>query len=255
MRLNLLTVSSLIQSTALIGLLVGCQPQTSAPPTIARTSGQIATDGAAPNPARAPESVNPQAVSPSSTQPDPSEPDSAPTDARRIVEQCKISMAKVNDPDLPLNVRSTPDTTRKNIVGTIENNRFVTVINEQNGWFEISDPIQGWIAKSRTDSNCNTKIERVQFAKNQDSISIRDRFVGTGTHVYRLNLAKGQNLSVISEFKGLMPAIYAPDGTQITPIANNSDQWSGTLNVSGDYRFELDSNYKGYRYSFHVQAR
>lgn len=255
MRLNLLTVS-IIKSTALIGLLVGCQPQTSAPPTIAPTSGEIAkAPDAAANPGQVTESANPQAVSQSSTQPDRSEPNSAPTDALRTVEQCKISMAKVNDPDSPLNVRSTPDTTRKNVVGTIENNRFVSVINEQNGWFEISDPIRGWIAKSRTDSNCNTKIERVQFAKNQDSVSIRDRFVGTGTHVYRLNLAKGQNLSVISEFKGLMPVVFAPDGTQITPIANNSDQWSGTLNVSGDYRFQLDSNYKGYRYSFRVQAR
>lgn len=261
MQFNCLTVSSLIKSAVLIGLLSGCQSQASAPPMIGERNVKedvTTLDSIPPAPptrTTAPPSAQtaPQRSTQSTSQ--TSEPDSSSTDAIRTIEQCKISMAKVNDPDSPLNVRSTPDTTRKNIVGALENNRFVTVIKEQNGWFEISDPTRGWIAKSRTESNCNTKIERVQFAKGQDSVTIRDRFIGTGTHTYRLNLAKGQKLSVISDAKGLMPVIFAPNKMQISPIANNQDQWSGTLAASGDYQFQLDSNYKGYRYSFQVQVR
>jgi hypothetical protein len=31
--------------------------------------------------------------------------------------------------------------------------------------------------------------------------------------------------------------------------------WSGELAMTGDYTLELDSNYKGYKYSFSVQVK
>jgi serine/threonine protein kinase len=60
----------------------------------------------------------------------------------------------VSDPEPPLNVRSAPDDTLNNVVGTLENDTPLTVITEQKGWLQISSPVQGWISKNRTKNTC-----------------------------------------------------------------------------------------------------
>jgi serine/threonine protein kinase len=60
----------------------------------------------------------------------------------------------VSDPESPLNVRSTPDDTLDNIVGTLEDGTPLTVVTEQNDWLQISSPVQGWISKKRTKTVC-----------------------------------------------------------------------------------------------------
>lgn len=60
----------------------------------------------------------------------------------------------VSDPQSPLNVRSTPNANLGNIVGKLDNDTIVTIINEQNGWVQISSPVQGWIYKNRTKTVC-----------------------------------------------------------------------------------------------------
>ncbi len=60
----------------------------------------------------------------------------------------------VSDPGSPLNVRATPDETLDNVVGQLEDGTSLTVIAEQNGWLQISSPLQGWVSKKRTKTNC-----------------------------------------------------------------------------------------------------
>lgn len=60
----------------------------------------------------------------------------------------------VNDPQSPLNVRSSPNI-KSEPVGTLNNGTPVTSVAEKNGWIQISSPIPGWIAKSRTRRICN----------------------------------------------------------------------------------------------------
>ncbi|HEY9669142.1 MAG TPA: SH3 domain-containing protein, partial [Coleofasciculaceae cyanobacterium] len=60
----------------------------------------------------------------------------------------------VSDPESPLNVRSAPDDTLDNVVGTVEDGTPITVVNEQNGWLQISSPVQGWVSKNRTKTVC-----------------------------------------------------------------------------------------------------
>lgn len=165
-------------------------------------------------------------------------------------------MAKVNDPESLLNVRSSPNAASKdNIVGKLRNGAYVDVKDEQDGWFNITGETPGWIAKSRTESNCGEKIERVEFGKGQDSIQIADRFIGVGTHSYRLNLAKGQKLTVTSDRGGVFPRIIAPNGRDLVSSPDQQSPWTSELAETGDYKFELESNYKGYQYAFSVQAR
>lgn len=165
-------------------------------------------------------------------------------------------MAKVNDPESALNVRSSPNAASKdNIVGQLKNGVFVEVKDEQNGWFKIAGETPGWIAKSKTESNCGEKIERVEFGSNQDSIQIADRFIGVGTHSYRLNLAKGQRLTVTSDRGDVFPRIIAPNGKDLVSSPDQQSPWTSELAETGDYKFELESNYKGYPYAFSVNVR
>ena len=174
--------------------------------------------------------------------------------ASRKVETCKITMAKVTDSNPPLNVRSQPTIAPDNVVGKLKNGTFVTVTNEVDGWFEIATPVKGWITKSQTDSGCNEKTERVSFGAGGDSVTIAERFVGTGSHRYRFNLGKGQTLSVKSDRRTL-PRIVSPNGKDLFSADDRQTSWTGELATTGDYTLELDSNYKGYKYSFSVQVK
>lgn len=60
----------------------------------------------------------------------------------------------VSDPQPPLNVRSTPNANLGKIVGKLDNDTPVSIVNEQNGWVQINSPVQGWISKNRTKTVC-----------------------------------------------------------------------------------------------------
>ncbi len=164
-------------------------------------------------------------------------------------------MAVVNDPESPLNVRSTPDTTADNIVGQLKNKTYVTVVKEQDGWFQITTPTKGWVAKNRTDSGCNQKVERITLNDSTQPVTISDRFVGTGSHRYVINASAGQTI-IVDRNRGPMPSLIAPDGTFLLegPLEEKRQQWRGKLAQTGEYVLELDSNFKGYKYTFSVEV-
>ncbi|NJP10698.1 MAG: SH3 domain-containing protein [Leptolyngbyaceae cyanobacterium RU_5_1] len=176
------------------------------------------------------------------------------SDLSRELQSCVITMAVVNDTEPPLNVRSAP-TNDSDKIAELENGAFVSVATEQNGWFQITEPIQGWIAKSRTRNGCNRKVENVSFAAGETSAIIRDRFIGTGNHQYRFNARKGQILTITSR-QGPLPRVIAPGDK---PLVDGPDdqrtRWSGELQHNGDYTVELDSNFRGYEYSFQVEIK
>lgn len=170
----------------------------------------------------------------------------------RQVQSCTVSMAVVDDPNPPLNVRSAPTTAEDNIVGKLENGTFLDVRQEQPDWFQITAPVEGWVASSRTRFSCNQKVEQVNFGTGNTSTEISDRFIGTGSHQYLLRAREGQTLTLTRQ-SGPFPSLSTPDGkTLVTGPDDNRDRWSGTLPATGDYILWLDSNYKGYTYSFVV---
>ncbi|MCY7273891.1 MAG: SH3 domain-containing protein [Phormidesmis sp. CAN_BIN44] len=225
-------------------------PSTGAPTTIVSKP----TDKLNPVPTATPGSSQAPVSDPvKPTDPLPSKPQE-PEAASRKVESCKVTMAKIADANPPLNVRSNPTIAPNNIVGTLKNGTFVTVTKELDGWFAIATPIKGWIAQNQTDSGCNDKTERVSFGAGGNSVMIAERFVGTGSHRYRFNLGKGQTLSVRSDQRTL-PRVVAPNGKDLFNADDRQTSWTGELATTGDYTLELDSNYKGYKYSFSVQVK
>ena len=122
------------------------------------------------------------------------------------------------------------------------------------GWFEIVTPVKGWVAQSQTDSGCNEKTERVSFGTGGDSVTIAERFIGTGSHRYLFNLGKGQRLTVSSD-RGTLPMVLAPNGKALKEFDDQQTSWTRELAMTGDYTLEIGSNFKGYKYSFSVQVK
>jgi uncharacterized protein YgiM (DUF1202 family) len=180
--------------------------------------------------------------------------DSTPSnDDLNKVERCETTMAKINDPNPPANVRSQPNTDSASVVGTLKNGTFVTVINSNDGWLKISTPTKGWVSKTIALSGCNQKEERVAFAKGSTKTTIADEFIGTGSHTYQMYLLKGQTVRLRSQ-RGPRPTLLSPQGQELVATADSAAPWSGKLDQSGDYKIILDSNFKGYRYAFEVVA-
>ncbi len=169
------------------------------------------------------------------------------------VERCETTMAKINDPNPPANVRSQPNTDSASIVGTVRNGTFVTVTDSNDGWLKISTPTKGWVSKKIALSGCNQKEERVTFAKGSTKATIADEFIGTGSHSYQMYLLKGQTVRLRSQ-RGPRPTLLSPQGRELAATADSSAPWSGKLDQSGDYKIILESNFKGYKYAFEVVA-
>ena len=62
----------------------------------------------------------------------------------------------VTDPNPPLNIRSSPVSAKDNVVGNLKNGTLVTVINENKGWVQISQPLRGWIYETLTVTTCTS---------------------------------------------------------------------------------------------------
>lgn len=172
---------------------------------------------------------------------------------------CQIRMARIDDPNPPINVRSVPEATDdKSIVGQLKNNTFVSVAEEEKGWLRITDPIPGWIAKNKTQSSCSQVTERIRFSPGGTEAIVKGRMIGGGSHRYLLNAGQGQTLIVTNhQQQKVFPTILTPDGKVLAGHPYEDSQrmeWTGQLPTTGDYTFEFDSNYKGFEYEFSIEV-
>ena len=128
---------------------------------------------------------------------------------------CQISMSVVNDSNPPLNVRSHPRVTDSKIVGSLNNNTFVSIAEAQNGWLRITDPVAGWIAKNRTESSCAQVRQEITFLPGGDEAIVKGRIIGGGSHSYIIRATKSQTMTVKNR-KDVFPQILTPDGKLLT---------------------------------------
>jgi len=187
---------------------------------------------------------------------------SSATDSDAItIETCTIKMAQVDDPNSPLNLRPQPDTTGEPIA-KLDNGTWLSVLAERGEWLQVK-PLDGetaptgWVARKLTRSTCNLKIAQITLQPGSTGLKIKDRFVGTGSHTYKLNITEGQTL-VVSDVSGPAPVLLNASGETITPLAQADDTnmgWSQKIPKTGEYLLELDSNAKGYDYQFAIALR
>lgn len=255
---SVLAVAGALSLAALAGLTVACaQSSVTEPSGTSPSAAPIASPTNQPSPSSSPAASTPAATTQKQTteQTTKTTPNSSPN-ANRTIESCVVKMALVNDPNPPLNVRSTPATGGENVVGQLKNNTLVTVADDQNGWLQIKTPLKGWISKAQTTHSCNQKVERLNLSADNAAIPIADRFVGTGSHRYIFPATKGQSLTITHD-RGPFPIIIAPDGSILLGHEKDDKRttWSGELAQTGDYALELESNFRGYRYGFSMQVK
>ncbi|NER01569.1 MAG: SH3 domain-containing protein [Okeania sp. SIO3C4] len=170
---------------------------------------------------------------------------------------CKIRMAIVDDPEPPLNVRSSPEVREGNKVAQLNNNTFVSVADEKSGWLRITNPVIGWVAKNRTRSTCAIVDETITFSPEGDRAIVRGQMIGTGSHNYRVRMIQGQTMT-IKNFGDVFPAIISPDGQLMARepnIEGNENEWTDIIPISGLYTLQLDSNFRGFEYEFLVEIK
>jgi Bacterial SH3 domain len=255
-------IASLLSVGAVAGGTVALRQQ---PPTPPPTAKAVTASPSSPPPTMVydrPEVIaalpdKPAAIPPKITPTPPAirEPiaptNSAPSQPRRQVSSCKILMAIVKD-STPLNVRDQPNLDGA-IVGTVTDGTFVNVKQEQSGWLQITEPA-GWIAKSKTASQCGQKVEQVRFGSGQTNATLSDEFLGAGNHQYKLALGQGQTLTIKGAV-GPMPAVIAPDGKYLVGLDEANGTWTTKLPSTGAYTVEMDSNFRGYKYEFSVDVQ
>ncbi len=178
-------------------------------------------------------------------------PQPVPTKTQRPMadDRCSVTMAKVMDPDPPLNVRSSPDSSAPNITGQLNNGVYVTIEAETSEWYKITSPQSGWIAKSKTKHGCSQRAERL--AANS---TVTGEFIGTGDHIYIVNLKSGQTLT-LNPTQGPRPGLMDPGGKMIQEMEDDRSPLIIPIKASGDYRIDLASQYKGYTYEFTVEVK
>jgi Bacterial SH3 domain len=243
-------IASLLGVGAVAGGTVALRQQPATPPLV--TQAVTASPAAPPTIAALPDKTSTKITpTPPATRETIAPANSAPSQPIRQVSSCKILMAIVKD-STPLNVRDQPNLNGA-IVGTVTDGTFVSVKQEQSGWLEISEP-PGWIAKSKTASQCGQKVEQVSFSAGQPSATVSDEFLGVGSHRYQLALRQGQTLTIKGAV-GPMPAVIAPDGKYLVGLDEANGTWATQLPSTGEYTLEMDSNFRGYKYDFAVDVR
>jgi hypothetical protein len=164
-------------------------------------------------------------------------------------------MAVVDDPAPPLNVRSTPEVLPDNVVGQLNNDTFLFVSEQQNGWLKIRNPIPGWVAQNRTRSSCANIVQPINFSRDRNQAIIQGEIIGSGSHRYTFEGQANQTLTVESR-NAIFPQIITPDGQLIAddaaPVVDRQS-WTGQLPTTGQYTLELNSNFRGFEYDFSVE--
>lgn len=173
------------------------------------------------------------------------------------VRRCDTTMARVDDPRAPLNVRSQPEVTDDNVVGQLDDRAWVTITGEDSGWWRISDPQSGWIAKNLTDSSCNELVAQLGFPAGATAVRLSDRIVGAGFHEYRLEAMAQQTMTLTAIDDSPLPFVRAPNGREITDAASMQGRstWRGELPSSGEYILEYNSNFQGFEYETEIEIR
>ncbi|MFH7025431.1 MAG: SH3 domain-containing protein [Heteroscytonema crispum UTEX LB 1556] len=130
-----------------------------------------------------------------------------------ILYALEVAQAQTNncltfiaDANSPLNVRSNPRVEEGNIVGTLQDDTLVKVVDSRNEWLQIHAPMRGWVTKNRTTTECsNTQIQ--------------NRIVRLGEQA-----AKGDRLAA----NNLITLIPYSDGIATTQVTVALTKWAGT---------------------------
>ncbi len=76
--------------------------------------------------------------------------------------QRPVCQTLATDPNPPLNVRSSPVVAPDNVIGKVTNGTVLRVVDRQQGWLRVNQPLEGWVYEELTVTSCAPKTNGLQ---------------------------------------------------------------------------------------------
>lgn len=177
----------------------------------------------------------------SSTQGPISEPSSTLSPASDIIplpENCQVI---VNDPNPPLNIRSSPEIKPSNIVTTIDNGTTLSVLGSQEGWLKIKAPTSGWVSEKLTQRVCQQPAQRVRFSSGETGTVLAQTLSPHDQQPFLLNAQAQQTLTVQLSTGAVDVQVLDPQGRLIAQVDRQTPSAQATLPLAGDYTITVEN--------------
>lgn len=89
-----------------------------------------------------------------------------------VAKESTVCNTIATDPSPPLNVRSSPVVAPDNVVGTVRNGTRLVVVDQNEGWLRVTQPIEGWVYQDLTVTSCISATTVAQTAPNDEGMSV-----------------------------------------------------------------------------------
>ncbi|ABW30647.1 serine/threonine protein kinase [Acaryochloris marina] len=187
--------------------------------------------------------VSPSASVEPSAEPSPT-PSFSPPPTRNITplpSNCKVT---VNDPNPPLNIRSSPEVSPNNIVATADNGTPLSVLGSQGKWLQIQSP-DGWVSKNLTRQVCPLGANRVRFAPGATEAVLTQTLNQHERQPFLLQAQAQQTMTVRLTRGSVEVQVLDPQGRVIAQADRQTPVDKTTLPTNGDYTIAVENQQPG----------
>jgi|GEM_PF-2331700 len=180
---------------------------------------------------------------------------SAPLSTPDIIPLPANCQVTVNDPNPPLNVRSSPETAPNNIVTTVDNGVQLSVLGSQAGWLKIKAPASGWVSENLTQRVCQQPAQRVQFSPGETGTVLAQTLNPHDLQPFLLNARAQQTMTVQLSTGSVEVRVLDPQDQLITQVDRQTPSAQAILPRKGDYTITVENPQKSSeRFSLEVDV-
>lgn len=195
--------------------------------------------------------VSPSASVEPSVGPSPSLTPSPIRNVNPLPSNCRVT---VNDPNPPLNIRSSPEVTPDNIVATVDNGTPLSVIGSQGKWLQVQSP-DGWVSKNLTQQVCRLAPNRVRFAPEATGTLLAQTLNQHERQPFLLNAQAQQSMTVRLSSGNVEVQILDPQGRMIAEANRQTPSDTTALPSNGNYTIAVENQQPGAeRFSLDVEV-
>lgn len=164
----------------------------------------------------------------------------SPSPIRDVIPLPANCTVTVNDPNPPLNVRSSPEIAPDNIVATVENGTILSVLGVQGKWLQLQSP-EGWVSKNLTQQVCQLTPKRVRFAPGAISTVLSQTLNQHDRQPFLLNAQAQQTMTVRLTDGAVESQVLDPQGNLIAQANPQTPVDETVLPLTGDYTITIES--------------
>lgn len=183
--------------------------------------------------------------------PDSSVTPSPITEVIPLPANCRVT---VNDPNPPLNVRSSPEVAPDNIVATVDNGTPLSVLGTQGRWLKIQSP-DGWVSQNLTQQVCRLAEKWVRFSPGAIGTQLAQTLNQHDQQPFLLR-AQAQQTMTLRLISGIVEVqVFDPQGRLIAQANRQTDVDRAELPLNGDYKITVaNQQSSAERFSLEVEV-